>query len=96
MGSMVICAAWYERRQLKKIYSPLMEALLALYLGFECVQTGNIFGPMITHTLYSLVVAGNGLRRIQDNRFKLRQRVSQVTQQKDEATPEVVLLDKIN
>ncbi|CAM6090725.1 unnamed protein product [Calypogeia fissa] len=88
--------AWYERRQLKKIYSPLMEALLALYLGFEWVQTGNIFGPMITHTLYSLVVAGNGLRRIHDNRFKLRQRVSEVTRQKDEVNSEVVFLDKLN
>ncbi|KAL2609055.1 hypothetical protein R1flu_027628 [Riccia fluitans] len=73
-------SAWYERRQLRKIYSPLMEALLALYLGFEWVQTGNILGPMITHTLYSLVVVGNGLRRIHDNREKLRQRVSKVTQ----------------
>ncbi|KAL3677223.1 hypothetical protein R1sor_027171 [Riccia sorocarpa] len=77
-------SAWYERRQLRKIYSPLMEALLALYLGFEWVQTGNILGPMITHTLYSLVVVGNGLRRIHDNREKLRQRVSKVTQHNTE------------
>lgn len=93
----VICdAAWYERRQLKKIYSPLMEALLALYLGFEWVQTGNIFGPMITHTVYALVVAGNGLRRIHDNRFKLRQRVSQVTQLKDDSSADVIFMDKSN
>lgn len=32
------CAAWYERRQMKKIYSPLLEGLLALYLGFEWIQ----------------------------------------------------------
>ncbi|PWA74347.1 CAAX amino terminal protease [Artemisia annua] len=31
-------AAWYERRQMKKIYSPLLEGLLALYLGFEWNQ----------------------------------------------------------
>ncbi|XP_021599827.1 uncharacterized protein LOC110605520 isoform X2 [Manihot esculenta] len=31
-------AAWYERRQMKKIYSPLLEGLLALYLGFEWIQ----------------------------------------------------------
>jgi hypothetical protein len=27
--------AWYARRQQKKIYSPLVESLLALYLGLE-------------------------------------------------------------
>ena len=31
-------AAWYERRQMKKIYSPLLEGLLGLYLGFEWIQ----------------------------------------------------------
>ena len=31
-------AAWYQRRQMKKIYSPLLEGLLALYLGFEWNQ----------------------------------------------------------
>ncbi|CAN4077250.1 unnamed protein product [Withania somnifera] len=31
-------AAWYERRQMKKIYSPLLESILALYLGFEWIQ----------------------------------------------------------
>ncbi|CAA3013071.1 uncharacterized protein LOC111407484 [Olea europaea subsp. europaea] len=31
-------AAWHERRQMKKIYSPLLEAFLALYLGFEWIQ----------------------------------------------------------
>ena len=30
--------AWYKRRQMKKIYSPLLEGLLALYLGFEWIQ----------------------------------------------------------
>jgi hypothetical protein len=30
--------AWYERRQLRRIYSPLLESLLALYLGFEWMQ----------------------------------------------------------
>ncbi|KAJ7544398.1 hypothetical protein O6H91_09G077500 [Diphasiastrum complanatum] len=73
---------WYERRQLKKIYSPLMESLLALYLGFEWVQTGNILAPMITHTLYSIVVVGNGLRRINSQKEKLRQRVSEIVVQR--------------
>ncbi|KAH9302419.1 hypothetical protein KI387_014002, partial [Taxus chinensis] len=31
-------AAWYERREMKKIYSPLLESILALYLGFEWIQ----------------------------------------------------------
>ncbi|GAB2276639.1 hypothetical protein Dimus_011357, partial [Dionaea muscipula] len=34
-------AAWYERRQMKRIYSsnsPLLEGILALYLGFEWIQ----------------------------------------------------------
>ncbi|CAM6071665.1 unnamed protein product [Sphagnum tenellum] len=69
--------AWYARRQQKKIYSPLVESLLALYLGFEWMHTGNILAPIITHTLYSLVIVGNGLRRIHDNRAKLRQRLQQ-------------------
>lgn len=72
-------SAWYERRQQRKIYSPLMEGLLAMYLGFEWMHTGNILAPIITHTLYSLVVVGNGLRRIHDNREKLRQRVSKIS-----------------
>jgi membrane protease YdiL (CAAX protease family) len=72
-------SAWYERRQQKKIYSPLMEGLLAMYLGFEWMHTGNILAPIITHTLYSLVIVGNGLRRIHDNREKLRQRVSKIS-----------------
>ena len=33
-----IIAAWYEKRKMKKIYSPLLEGLLALYLGFEWIQ----------------------------------------------------------
>nr|GEU95094.1 acetyl-CoA carboxylase 1 [Tanacetum cinerariifolium] len=31
-------AAWYERRQMKMIYSPLLEGLLALYLAFKWNQ----------------------------------------------------------
>eukprot|EP01018_Ginkgo_biloba_P032223 Gb_18613 [translate_table: standard] len=73
-------AAWYERRQLKKIYSPLLESLLALYLGFEWIQTNNILAPMITHTIYSAVVLGHGLWRIHDHRQKLRQRIRSVWQ----------------
>jgi hypothetical protein len=77
----VLIAAWYARRQQKKIYSPLVESLLALYLGLEWMHTGNILAPIITHTLYSLVIVGNGLRRIHDNREKLRQRVNKIAGQ---------------
>ncbi|KAI0500126.1 hypothetical protein KFK09_018335 [Dendrobium nobile] len=71
-------AAWYERRQMKKIYSPLLEGLLALYLGFEWIKTGNILAPMITHGIYSTVVLGNGLWKIHDHRRRLRHRIQQV------------------
>ncbi|MCO5604527.1 hypothetical protein L7F22_058694 [Adiantum nelumboides] len=67
-------AAWYERRQLRRIYSPLLESLLALYIGFEWMQTGNILAPIITHVIYSGVIVGNGVARIHDRRDKLRQR----------------------
>ncbi|KAK6146432.1 hypothetical protein DH2020_020301 [Rehmannia glutinosa] len=68
-------AAWYERRQMKKIYSPLLEALLALYLGFEWIQTNNILAPIITHGIYSAVILGHGLWKIHDHQRRLRQRV---------------------
>ncbi|XP_042428725.1 uncharacterized protein LOC122015765 [Zingiber officinale] len=71
-------AAWNERRQMRKIYSPLLEGLLALYLGFEWIQTDNILAPMITHGIYSAVVLGHGLCKIHDHRRKLRQRIQQV------------------
>ncbi|XP_050232167.1 uncharacterized protein LOC126680917 [Mercurialis annua] len=71
-------AAWYERRQMKKIYSPLLEGLLALYLGFEWIQTDNILAPMITHGIYSAVVLGHGLWKIHDHRKRLRQRIQQL------------------
>eukprot|EP00262_Sarcandra_glabra_P010191 TRINITY_DN2514_c0_g2_i1.p1 TRINITY_DN2514_c0_g2~~TRINITY_DN2514_c0_g2_i1.p1 ORF type:complete len:371 (-),score=49.39 TRINITY_DN2514_c0_g2_i1:163-1275(-) len=71
-------AAWYERRQLKKIYSPLLEGLLALYLGFEWIQTDNILAPMITHGIYSAVILGHGLWKIHDHRRRLRQRIQKV------------------
>ncbi|XP_042507202.1 uncharacterized protein LOC122083457 [Macadamia integrifolia] len=71
-------AAWYERRQLKKIYSPLLEGLLALYLGFEWIQTNNILSPMITHGIYSAVILGHGLWKIHDHRRRLRQRIQQL------------------
>ncbi|CAA6669696.1 unnamed protein product [Spirodela intermedia] len=71
-------AAWYERRQLKKIYSPLLEGLLALYLGFEWIQTDNILAPMITHGIYSAVVLGHGLWKIYDHRRRLRHRTALV------------------
>ncbi|OVA01275.1 CAAX amino terminal protease [Macleaya cordata] len=71
-------AAWYERRQMKKIYSPLLEGLLALYLGFEWIQTNNILSPMITHGIYSAVILGHGLWKIHYHRRRLRQRIQQL------------------
>lgn len=73
-------AAWYERRQLRKIYSPLLDSFLGLYLGFEWIQTGNILAPIITHIIYTTVIVGNGLRRIHEQRAKLRERTQQVWQ----------------
>ncbi|CAK8539576.1 unnamed protein product [Lathyrus sativus] len=70
--------AWYEKRQMKKIYSPLLEGLLALYLGFEWIQTNNILSPIITHGIYSTVILGHGLWKIHDHRRKLRQRIQQL------------------
>lgn len=74
-------AAWYERRQQRRIYSPLLDSILSLYLGFEWVQTGNILAPIITHIIYTTVIVGNGVRRINEQREKLRQRTQQVSQQ---------------
>ncbi|XP_038906084.1 uncharacterized protein LOC120091972 [Benincasa hispida] len=71
-------AAWYERRQMKKIYSPLLEGLLALYLGFEWIQTDNILAPIITHGIYSAVILGHGLWKIHDHRRRLHQRIQQL------------------
>lgn len=71
-------AAWYERRQLKKIYSPLLEGLLAFYLGFEWIQTDNMLTPMITHGIYSAVVLGHGLWKIHDHRRRLRDRTQRL------------------
>ncbi|CAL9209934.1 uncharacterized protein LOC135626836 isoform X2 [Musa acuminata AAA Group] len=67
-----LLAAWCERRQMKKIYSPLLEALLALYLGFEWIQTRNILAPMITHGMYSAVLLGHGLCRIHDGERQVK------------------------
>ncbi|TXG54310.1 hypothetical protein EZV62_019566 [Acer yangbiense] len=71
-------AAWYERRQMKKIYSPLLEGLLALYLGFEWIQTNNILAPITTHGIYSAVILGHGLWKIHDHRRRLHQRIQQL------------------
>ncbi|EPS64215.1 hypothetical protein M569_10564, partial [Genlisea aurea] len=68
-------AAWYERRQMKKIYSPLLESLLALYLGIEWIQTNNILAPILTHGIYSTVVLGHGLWKMHHHQRRLRQRV---------------------
>uniref|UniRef100_A0A0E0K7G0 CAAX prenyl protease 2/Lysostaphin resistance protein A-like domain-containing protein n=1 Tax=Oryza punctata TaxID=4537 RepID=A0A0E0K7G0_ORYPU len=74
-------AAWYERRQMRKIYSPLLEGILAFYLGFEWIQTDNILAPMITHGIYSAVVLGHGLWKIHDHRRRLRQRIQEIRQE---------------
>nr|GFA01780.1 CAAX amino terminal protease [Tanacetum cinerariifolium] len=71
-------AAWYERRQMKKIYSPLLEGLLALYLGFEWNQTNNILAPIITHGIYSATILGHGLWKIHDHRRRLQQRIQEL------------------
>ncbi|KAF3449456.1 hypothetical protein FNV43_RR10184 [Rhamnella rubrinervis] len=71
-------AAWYKRREMKKIYSPLLEGLVALYLGFEWIQTDNILAPIITHGVYSAVILGHGLWKIHDHRRRLRQRIQQL------------------
>jgi len=68
---------------MKKIYSPLLESLLALYLGFEWIQTNNILAPIITHAIYSAVVLGHGLWRIHDHRQKMRKRIRRVQQKED-------------
>ncbi|CAH8357979.1 unnamed protein product [Eruca vesicaria subsp. sativa] len=73
-----LLSAWYEKRQMKKIYSPLLEGLLALYLGIEWVQTDNILAPMMTHGIYSAVVLGNGLWKIHDQRRRLRRRIERL------------------
>ncbi|CAN8316378.1 unnamed protein product [Cochlearia groenlandica] len=73
-----LLSAWYEKRQMKKIYSPLLEGLLALYLGIEWVQTDNILAPMMTHGIYSGVVLGHGLWKIHYNRRRLRQRIQRL------------------
>lgn len=74
-------AAWYERRQMRKIYSPLLEGILAFYLGFEWIQTDNILAPMITHGIYSTVVLCHGLWKIHDHRRRLRQRIQEIRQE---------------
>ncbi|XLS70293.1 hypothetical protein HN51_027158 [Arachis hypogaea] len=63
---------------MKKIYSPLLEGLLALYLGFEWIQTNNILAPIITHGIYSTVILRHGLWKIHDHRHRLRQRIQQL------------------
>jgi membrane protease YdiL (CAAX protease family) len=79
-------AAWYERRQMQKIYSPLLEGLLALYLGFEWIQTNNILAPIITHGIYSTVILGHGLWKIHDHRQKLRRRIQQLKDEENNSS----------
>ncbi|KAF3485617.1 hypothetical protein F2Q69_00056913 [Brassica cretica] len=76
-------AAWYERRQMKKIYSPLLEGLLGLYLGFEWIETNNLLAPIITHGIYSAVVLGNGLWKLHHHQQRLRLRVQKLETEGD-------------
>lgn len=76
-------AAWYERRQMKRIYSPLLEGILGLYLGFEWIQTSNVLAPIITHGIYSAVVLGHGLWKIHDHQRRLRQRIQQLKSERN-------------
>jgi membrane protease YdiL (CAAX protease family) len=78
--------AWYEKRQMKKIYSPLLEGLLALYLGFEWIQTNNILSPIITHGIYSTVILGHGLWKIHDHKRRLRQRIQKLKSEENNPT----------
>ncbi|KAG7643171.1 CAAX prenyl protease 2 [Arabidopsis suecica] len=82
-----LLSAWYEKRQMKKIYSPLLEGLLALYLGIEWVQTDNILAPMMTHGIYSAVILGHGLWKIHDHRRRLRRRIEHI---RSEATDKLI------
>lgn len=61
---MFLFAAWYERRQMKKIYSPLLEGLLGLYLGFEWIQ---VFTSSVHAFLFS------NLSKIVDTKPKILQ-----------------------
>lgn len=79
-------AAWYERRQMKKIYSPLLEGLLGLYLGFEWIQTNNLLAPIITHGIYSAVVLGNGLWKLHHHQQRLRLRVQKLETEGDSSS----------
>eukprot|EP00271_Cylindrocystis_brebissonii_P013334 TRINITY_DN3308_c0_g1_i1.p1 TRINITY_DN3308_c0_g1~~TRINITY_DN3308_c0_g1_i1.p1 ORF type:complete len:543 (-),score=93.66 TRINITY_DN3308_c0_g1_i1:2541-4169(-) len=60
--------AWHEREQMKKIYSPLVEALLSLYLSLEWIATGNLLAPLVTHTLYAMSSVTLGVLRIEEER----------------------------
>ncbi|KAJ4907058.1 hypothetical protein Rs2_10716 [Raphanus sativus] len=73
-----LLSAWYEKRLMKKIYYPLLEGLLSLYLGVEWVQTYNILAPMMTHGIYSGVILGHGLWKIHDHRRRLRRRIERI------------------
>lgn len=66
--------AWHEHQKMKKIYSPLLESLLSLYLGFEWLATGNLLAPMVTHGLYYISTVGNGMRRLEDREKALLKR----------------------
>lgn len=58
-------AAWYQRRQMKKIYSPLLEGLLALYLGFEWIQVIGFLGyEFVVHHLPTNTIHSSGWNSI--------------------------------
>ncbi|GBG92745.1 hypothetical protein CBR_g56906, partial [Chara braunii] len=52
---------WCRKRQLQKIYGPLLEAFLSLYLGLEWLQTGNLLTTVITHGLFQVIMTADGV-----------------------------------
>jgi membrane protease YdiL (CAAX protease family) len=54
---------WLQGRKLRRIYSPMVEVLLAVFLGFEWLRVGNIVAPITTHAAYELWIVGASLLR---------------------------------
>ncbi|GAQ84153.1 hypothetical protein KFL_001780080 [Klebsormidium nitens] len=54
---------WLQGRKLRRIYSPMVEIMLAIFLGFELLRVGNIAAPITTHAAYELWIVGASLLR---------------------------------
>lgn len=65
-----LAGEWHERQQLKKIYSPLLESMLSLYLSTEWIITGNLLSPMVTHAIYYMTVLRLGVLRLEKQKRK--------------------------